>query len=452
MPAFWWIGAGNYSQTQAGVPSNWTQNPVTLAPSTICPPAGSDVIFDAAFSSADCNNFMTYQTSFGYTVVTSFASITLKNGYSGDVNCTASPTIGSLTMDAPGAFNPYKNATVTSLFDWEAGTIARTAYHQGGTLFLVGTTVTIEPDNAGEVKAGLNVSMENGATGSIYPGIITFLAAANFTITNSTLNLQLMTPGNGTLANIRLEGLPGTFTATANSLILNQRSQLLVKGPGELQTVNSKFVISGGVAEVFNNATVRVTYDKPETPVVMSSGSLRLHTGSSVISSFNVPPADPDLPPPPPLPVSVSIGGGSFVVVGSGATQTAKIDATVGFAGGTISYEGVYSILEVTKDVTWTGGTFKPRVDVTTNALCDTWLIGGNLTIPVQNMAAIAAVTVNWSQLPGGGINAAFRWTVIRINGTAPATKPQLNNGVGPAYKLFVPPLVNGVTDWQLGI
>jgi hypothetical protein len=147
--------------------------------------------------------------------------------------------------------------------------------------------------------------------------------------------------------------------------------------------------------------------------------------------------------------------GGEFHIIADsppGQNHPAKLDCDFLFEGGHLGYIGAYWTFEVTGNVTWTGGNYAPRIDVTAGngaGLADIWQINGTLTIPQNSTAQISPSSIHFE----GGLPANFRVLIFDIRGglTQGSKMPTLVNQSQPVYQIFV---FNGndpnLPNWRL--
>jgi hypothetical protein len=324
------------------------------------------------------------------------------------------------------------------MFNWTGGTLNSSSY--ASTVRLSGATATINPGETNTILSGSTLDLLNSASLTVQPGTVQFGNGVGVVVENATVFINAQ-KGNGTAANVKLEGLNGTFSTANRIFVMKASSSLTASGAGIWDNQGLALVIDGGTVEIKDGAIGRISTPDSTTfphPVRLESGTLRLHTGTKLTADQQ----------------GLGIRGGNLVIVGD-AAGNAIVDAPLTITGGTISFAGNKAVFEVTGQVLWQGGTFMPRVNVTTDRSSDTWWIKGNLTVvapaggqPIT--ATIAPQSENY--VAGQGVNTTYRWVVIRIEGASIGT-PQISTD-GPTYQRYsgLAPGSTTTKDWMLGV
>jgi hypothetical protein len=308
---------------------------------------------------------------------------------------------------------------------------------------LIGAAATIDPGDGNTISTGDTLSLEArngvGANAIFLPGEVDFTGHSGVTVDQFCL------------ADIRATGPDVTFGGDADKwfeqqtqFVLKSGGTAIVTGPGTWTGRDKRLVNEGGTLEVKGGATVVfgpiLGPLQPAPSIFQTAGVTKLHSGSTLRGRS----------------AGMSLSGGEFDIVADsqpGDQTPAKLDCDLQFSGGLIGYLGSYWTFEVTGNVTWTAGTYAPRVDVTANegaGLADIWLIDGTLNVPQNSTAQIQPSSVNYEN----GLPANFRVTIFDIKGGLVAnskTPTMVNQTPGPVYQIFV---FNGTGDerlWKLG-
>ena len=430
--SFYWRGGGS-----AGDPASWWENAV--------PQAGDDVVFWYGSYSGNSPDFGGPSGGGYYHSVTLVAqyggTVTLASGFATEHLNVQGGTIDQPTAGTDIIVGPASSDS-SGTFDWTGGTINSTSnlaavYVQGAVTF------TIDP-GGGTLRTGSTFTFEGTdeeatAAGTVRAGTVEIGNGAGINLDQYATMTVEANDGKGGKAYFEFKAIEGTYAKDNRSLTLGKGSELIVYGPGTFTNEKIALILNGGTAEFKNNvpATI-ITPDATRIPypVTVQAGTLKLHTGSTITAGGK----------------GVTINGGTLALIGDNSGP-AKIDGKFALLAGTISFSGNYLIFDVTGEVSWLSGTFRPRIDIKTSKFSDTWQIDGGLSIippeagkPITTI--IAPVTQNY--ILGQVVNTNYEWVVIRITGAVNGT-PGLTSD-GPNYQRYNAAPASGVTDWVLKV
>ncbi len=355
-------------------------------------------------------------------IVRTYNGVHVMAGYTGTVDFKVSTFVGNLELrggniaqnDAFYASAGGGHLAVTVHFDWTAGILNSSS--TAGWVHLVGATGIIDPGDGNTVGLGSTLSLEKNT---------------------SDLGADV-TLGDGTIQGI---GLPDIFVGefcklqrpAANLwLKLNQIGKVEMNG-GEITLhcveSDSYLLINGGkvilkangTGPALNTDTVifkgRIGAQGPS--VKIDGGTLELQCGVTLKANFGFEMANGALVTRP-----TTIAGGNNI-------SLIRADAKI--SGGDISIgkpvEGnpVYATLTVDGDVTWTGGTYRPYINSTSNTFeATTWKAsstfyttnGATITPDVQgagNPLGKTWIVIEANKIQGtGDPSAGINWTVTK--------------------------------------
>jgi hypothetical protein len=411
---------------------------ITTPPPPSLPGAGDDVYFNSVAvydfgtgHSRDCDNLT---SSAG-----SFASVHIQTGYTGTVSLGAALSLGTFELASGAISQPTlgTDLTVTSSFNWTGGTLNSDPIN-AATLNLNGAAATVTPQSTDAIVTGDTFNTLNGASLTINPGTIQFNNGTGITLGENTSMFVNANAPPGQLPNVTITGNGMPWNQTDTQITLNTGATLTVTGPGIWN--DSKHAIDnlGGTVEIKDNATVNLTASTDPTVSLFYqyTGTTNLHSGST-------------------LGAGMILALGNLNIIGdspNGATTPAILNGSMKFSGGGIFFTGNLWTFSVTGDVNWLGGSFNPRVDVSTNGGSDIWLISGKLTIPNNSTAQVVPMTLNWN--PNTGILADWRWDPLLFGSVQlpdNGALPTIVTIPGNAPMKFFPTQINGKTHWLLG-
>ncbi len=345
-----------------------------------------------------------------------FNSITITAGYTGTVTVTGPVQTDALylnngTIDQPAGsgsdITVLGGATLNdntwwlnpgwdggSDFNWTGGTLDST--NSGATLHIsgAGTTGVINPVNAGAISTGDTLSIENGASATFQPGTLTFTGGTGLVVTSNCLAMVDPTGPDVTFsANTAGVGAPKNWIQAGGKITVN--------GTGTwnganvpLQNDGGTFTVQGGATASFVGAVgpadQAASYRQTGT-----TGLTLIQNGSTIQVASGM---------------YLSAGKLATIATNSTTQANAKVDGDLTDVGADIvisdnAYNpaGVtthqYATFEVTGNVRWSGGTFRPHLDVQPQVIegetlwlevCDVWLI--DKTLITSNGAAIAPI------------------------------------------------------------
>ena len=411
-----WLGGYNGS-IDARVAYNWSADGgATRSP--LLPTAGDDIFFDGTVSNVSSVNF-SFPASLGGGTLgdpggTSgdgwLSSLRLLHGYTGTVTYSL-PVLTHVLEMRSGELDPgpgVSDLTVDTMFTWMPDpSYPDTAPTLNGTGSLtntnvIGGTALIDALGLGMVT-GSNL-LFTSVTVTVNPGTETFNNGAGVVAGNGAqVGVNALQP------NVNLTN-PNNITYTPNSSMQVQTgATVTVTGPGRWNGNNFLLLNTGGTIDIKGNAVVSFGYQPPPQnatryDVRQTDGIIKLHAGATLASVSN----------------DSSITGGQLIIVTDapvGATAPAKIIGNLAVSGSTttISFEVPSNgwTFEVTGNVTWSGATYKPRVDASTNGQCDTWKVDGTLTIGTG--ATVQPQFYNYNpNVNNGQLAQGWSWLIIQ--------------------------------------
>lgn len=425
--AFYWTGAQGSAATN---PFNWSRPPGVMNP----PTSVDDVYFNSG--SVNC-------IGLGGAV----ASLHILSGYSGTVTLGGSLTVGAYEQTGAAlAQSNSTNLTVNNTFTWTGGILNSTP--STATVSLRGATGTVNPGIGNTLTTGSTLSLESRMVGSTPVGAsITFREGTiNFAGSAGVVIDQFCFADVKALqADVVFQGLGAPWIEDDSQIELKTGATVTVTGPGSWDGRNKQLRNQGGTLELKGGANA--SFGPAPDPllqgaygIIQNGGTTKLHTGSTLTARL----------------AGMRITGGAIHIIADspdGNTDPATLSGNLSFVGGAITFEGAYRTFKVVGDVTWSGGIFGPRLDVSQNGVTDVWEITGKLTIPNNSTAQVLPNTLNWNQATG--IPANWRWESLKFGSVQlPANNslPTVGTVTGNAPMIFFPTVDgDGKAHWFLG-
>lgn len=320
-------------------------------------------------------------------------------------------------------------------FIWTGGSINEAG--NAAKVILTGQygTASIAPYNAGTVTTGSAMSILDGAYAEFEPGTVFFDGNIGITVENADMFVAA-NDGMGQEADWTLKGSDSSVETDKSSLTLKTGSTLTVDGPGTWTNDHKQLILEGGTAILMDGVKGKVTMPGTQEghPVVVDSGLFVMDTGCSLEVTSD----------------GYNLRGGVLRINGAPGAIDTTLTGRLFFEAGSIEYSGNYAIFNVTSNVLWYDGTFKPRITVGTDMVSDVWIIHGSLTIPGGHNPKIAPISEGYD--PQEGVNSSFRWRILEFRGSMNVNStPQIISD-GPLYQRYVTSPEPGVTWWLLGV
>lgn len=319
---------------------------------------------------------MSGQPAFGLSG-SAYNSLSLVNGYSGQVQSAGSQTFHAVTLAAPGAFNPQGDVTVDQSVNWTQGSLGG-----NGTNFrMTGGTAAITAGAGNTVQSGMGLIFGGTVVGTISTGTLRFLNTKGITVTDtskvSATNLTITSAVAGGDPVTLPAGKAQTFTAkTVDSArgLLVQGGKAVAEGGGAVKfsgVFNTAFFASvrmeGGALVVENGTTLDAgtTFDvvnqrDTQNNVSVAGGRLATRAKAGVQ-------AQPD----------ATIKASTLYV--AGGTTEVKIGDVAENPAGVVGHQ--YGRLVATNDIAWNGGTYRPACKPGDVNTADLWLAKGEFTV-----------------------------------------------------------------------
>jgi hypothetical protein len=324
--------------------------------------------------------------------------------------------------------------TVTEEFEWTRGTLNSSNYL--ATLTLDGATATITPlttggimtpPTAGTVYLGSNITLENGAVATMGEGTIE--------LTNDGIEIDVE-------ANCAFDVNPGTSAVAEISNLLSTHIQISANAAitvlsGTFQAAG-RLTNAGSFTLMLNTGAAFPGVVGNDVAYLQTGGQTLLSNGSTLHTDASK---------------DVKITGGTLGTMSStsDATTTATISSNLEVTGGNIligvgTVPHTFGTLQVSGNVVWTGGTYRPVVFGTQdNGSADLWLATGTFTIGAG--ATIAPGCVDDEGLEMTPVEANLRWLILQGNGGI------TGNPTFDANWAFLDPVMNPgqpVTQWKI--
>jgi hypothetical protein len=423
VPAVWTDATGNGLFSD---PGNWSNNAK--------PVDGDNLIFRAPNPSIGLVGSTDNVSGMSGT----FADVGIDSSYTGIITFSGAVNVTTFYEQDGGTISqPTSTSDLTiqgtGIFNWTGGTIGTT--NSGATIHLAGATATISPGAGNTITTSDTISLESGTdptsgntigtTATFNPGVLGLTGGGGITV-GAFCNANVVPKDTAVVGFVNLD----TQTDPKSMTLTDATSGLKVY-PGYWGGQGLKLNNQGGTAE-FLDGSVSYFGPVPQNPppqnpppaqayITQAAGTLKLHSGATLgvqTGGFTV------------------VSGGTFAIVAdSPAPQqaNAKLDSDLTFSGGVIGFIGNYWTFEVTGNVTWSAGTYAPRVDVT-GAVADIWQMDKTLKItPDTSTAVLAPSSINYQN----GLPAGFQVKIFDILGGGVAGSGQLklvNQNPGPVY------------------
>ena len=437
---------------------NWVETSDHSVAAPRAPEAGDDVTFDGMVSSGICDDLGTLvqppggglnaslvvPNAGGSGSATGLNSLNLINNYAGTVDVIAPLQVGTFNMNGAATsaiaqlVSNGSDITVTSAFTWTDGTL-NSSTNQAN-LNLNGAVATVTPLAAGTIATRDNFIATNLASISFNPGTIVWDGGSGINLTSSQMFVNADTPQGGK-ANINFNGDDSNFNINDEQIKLYGGSIATVTGPGTWTDSKHQLQNLGGTLEIQKNAiaTLNGVTQAGAWTLIQSSGTLKLHTGSTLNVMGNS---------------GMSLSGGTLNIVADspqGATASAVLGLTANTGKLSVSGSAIitfstpangwwaagrqlYWTFEVQGDVNWNGGTYSPRVDGTSLGT-DTFKIDGALTLGNGATMTITPVSYN---VPPAGLPGTGQWTVIMALKGINSPAQIVTGATTPKYKTAV--------------
>jgi hypothetical protein len=446
---FYWMGSGGPtdSTADARVETNW--NPHDFSPPRPNVPGPED---DVIFTDDVFPPWITPGNCYHFGTAGSYRSVSFVGNYAGTVTLDSGFATGQLNLSSPGAISqPASGTDITVVGDsasdpgpyaddfiWTKGTLNSTA--NLANLIVTGSTTTalIAPANAGTVTTKSTLKFLNGATGTINPGTVNFAGGDGMDVGEycSVTVAPGQPPATVVLAytaDFDPQGNPRTRTLQLHS----GSAFTVVSGPFTsqfpLQNDGGVFEVRGGASASFSGT---LTYTLTGFPVpffagsfLQAGGTTRLHGGSTLTAANGA-----------------AMWGGELVVDARAGVGTATVQGNLSVGGGKVWFSlnavnsqiVAYGTLEVTGNVSWSGGTYEPWIDWDRQGDNCFWHCTGTMTI--SGSASIVPKPLAWNTTSVAGRT----WTVIGSNQGITGTP-----GVSAGYALD-PVGANPVSGWTV--
>ncbi len=333
--------------------------------------------------------------------------------YTKTVTFTTAGTMYSLLLHSGNVVQTGVDLSVSTGFDWTAGTLNATG---SGTTFhiLPSATANISPGALGLVTGdtlSFEVNANQGAQGTINPGTVQFNNAAGIVVGGTgfiSAYATLTTQGN--VSTLRPNGT-GLITAKPGG-------RVMFNGPGiyndELPITNQ-----GGEVWVYGGVTANVTGQLAPgaASLQQDSGTTYIQAGSILAPKWGIYFGGDKL-----STLANADGGSQVAIIGCPfATVTdAGADVVINDSGNPTNH--VPGTLRCSGDVNWTGGTYRPVVNGATKT-SDLWLSAGKFTVGAG--AALAPGTIN-----AGNIAPTDIFLFLQGDGTIVGNPPTPSGGV----------------------
>jgi hypothetical protein len=388
----YWIST---SSTDWNTNANWSTG--------LKPTAGQEVYFSGS-GYASCTN--------AGSGLTQLAGLHIVSGYAGTVTLANALSVGTYEQTTGILSQPSasEDLTVTGVMLWSGGTL-NSSTTSGADVTISGAG-TIDPPNASAMSLGSTLTVATGAAITILEGQWEF-AGGNGLLVNGQVERKILTHNVtdtwtsvgsdpreiqiGTGASLILSRVSTDRTGTASTAlpILNAGGTLMLGR-------SIHFFVTG-----------RIGADGPS--ISQTSGTTYLSTGSTFDTSFGM-----------------TVSGGDFTIMSNGEkyAENAHVTGNFSFGGtGSLTFSSVwitpiYAQFRVDGDVTWSAGSYKPRVDGDTPGevnfgYSDVWIATGKFTIGAN--VTIDPVPVNQGEAVAGNW-----WTIITGLRGVDGPKPSL--------------------------
>jgi len=411
---FSWVGAGNFDN-----PSNWASS------SSGIPQAGDDIEFLSALS-GDCTNMH------GPAGGGAYNRVAMTGGYAGTVTLSSAFTTATLDIQAAPASISQPVAgtdiTVTSLFNWNRGTLNSSTYHSKVIVTGSGATATIAPHLTGTVTTGSTLWFGTGASANFNSGTVHFE-------NNAGVNVEA-----GATA---VAAPPAPSPRAKFTTFLEGSGTVTVKGTQEVGGFDSQlaFLNDGGVIKVTGDRIARVTarlagpYVIPNQSVFQVSGTLMIENGSTLEATNGV---------------GLVSGKLSTKSGGLGGSDTATIrgdlkNGVIHFSGNPLtpgiivtgadvvigdsafdSMPGLghqFGILYIEGNANWVAGTYRPVIKGPNPGTSDLWKVRDTFTI--SSLITITPRTVDAMGQPTAKPPAGLTWTILSSDAAVVGATPQ---------------------------
>jgi hypothetical protein len=413
---------------------NWTQDPVTLAPSSVAPDptdadGPDDIYFDGDIIRRAGGSSGMVQWASG-----NVKSMHLVNTFAGTVQ------MGSISAETyvQRAGNISQSSgttlTVTGSFDWTGGVLNSAA--NGATVALRGTTATITPGTGATLQTGSLLSFENSVRGTASSGTIQF---------NSTQTISVKGTSRLDVIGILLRSAgpnPNAITLPAGD---SQKfyANNVYADMGLWVAGGTAYMVGGGDIEFYGSVN-SVPPLTPPAGVLMTGGALVIENGTTLDVG---------------LTQQVHMTGGKLATkpvneaVQPRATIAGELlhvkGGEVVISDGSYAPEIVghkYGVLEVRGEVFWERGVYKPTAGAPQNGrFADLWHATGNFVIGDQGPTGPRVEPIS----NGPALN-----TPYFIMSTGGVFEQETPPGVGPPPE-FLPhtgtplPSVLGYWEWD---
>ena len=377
----YWVAAaaGNWS-----TPGNWSTGSV--------PGANDAAYFNGSHSNAGA-------TTLGQEVgFASPAEIRLLGGYTGTVTLTTPVSVRTLELTS-GTIDQAASAygsdlTVTAAMLWTGGTLNSTT--NAATVTISGATALIAPAGAGTLSIGSTLSFDNGAFGTVMAGTVSFTNDVSYVLSGASTLISDTSAGN-----VVFQQPAGGLAVSG----INAGTTRTISGGGT-DTEGATLAVTGTL-RIIGGTRMNATGGSPTvvsvgTDKTAGAGVISIENGSTlqVANGLGVGPGGK-------LNTTSKTGGGA-----DQRSTPATIQGDFYLLGGDVTLDAgnpnphVWSLLKVTGNVTWNGGTLHLAVDaVATTTKIDQWVIDGSLSVtvtlvpftnvPMPGSPAVAVSAVN---------------------------------------------------------
>ncbi len=386
---------------------NW----VIMGISTHVEPEDTDDVYFNASGTGDCTNAGSgLSTLYGMHITGTYdGTVTLGNELSVG---TFEQTIGSLELP-----DDDYDLSITHALLWSGGILGTT--DEGAEVNVDGAAGRLDPPNTGSMSIGSTFRIINSALVTILPGTLKLIGGGGLYIAAD----MKIRPDNNTEATIDKENgndklidiaSGGKLTLFKPDVSKYGKVTLLVP----LQNAGTLTILPG--IHVFVNGRVGGT-----GPSISQTGGLTSWaSGSNITTDFGM---------------SVTGGDVSILLVAQNSKVILVGAFTFNSASGSLMFSdllgtGKYGQLLVEGNVTWTSGTYKPRLAWDTPRVNDRWVATGTFTIAAGGNAKVEPNT------PTGNIQQGNSWDVLFAFTEFQGAAPTLPSGMTANYETVLIP------------
>jgi len=384
-----------------------------------------------------------------------FDAINVNPGYTGTITLNGDLTVvmfyqGDGTIDQP--LGSGSEIFVTQWWGWEGGTLNSTS--TTSSITVDGSTygwamANISPTNAGTLETGSKIRFLGGTMATIDPGTLSFALGIGMVVQNSSVTMPV-----SYAAETRIVTKDGVDPNEGNRIFLDAGSSYRVIGQNDftrraIASTRLPIYNSGGHLSVEGgtNFTIRgvishntlpgtyhgALYQVSGTTDLQNGGLLHVDSGVQILGGNLRTISNPVLLPPDQQFFTIQ---GDLRVDQLSAQAPTNVYIDYAPAG----QAHVPGMLEVKGNVRWTGGTYRPWIDIANQARADLWHATGTFTL--SNTVTVSVNAENFD--PNLGIAATFRAKVLYAklgftgeNGAA-APNPQLTLQAGVNLTWFI--------------